>query len=129
MNGELTYQKYRLNTYKNIYNVPLIKGELGAKYMMFNKKLLLDFRGFFMTDRTTNAYFSRTLSSGQTTYQEDTNYKVGGFFDINLLAEYKFYKNFSIFAVGNNLLNANYHTFNGYRVLGAQILGGIKVIF
>lgn len=129
LNGELTYQKYRLNTYKNIYNVPLIKGELGAKYMMFDKKLLLDFRGFFMTDRTTNAYFSRTLSSGQTTYQEDTNYKVGGFFDINLLAEYKFYKNFSIFAVGNNLLNANYHTFNGYRVLGAQILGGIKVIF
>ena len=82
-----------------------------------------------MKDRTTNAYFSRTLSSGQTTYQEDTNYTVGGFFDINLLAEYKFYKNFSIFAVGNNLLNANYHTFNGYRVLGAQILGGIKVIF
>ena len=55
--------------------------------------------------------------------------KVGGYADLNLSAEYKFHKNFSIFAIGNNLLSAKYSTFQGYKVLGAQVLGGVKITF
>jgi outer membrane cobalamin receptor len=61
--------------------------------------------------------------------QENTNDKVGGFADLNLSAEYKVHKNFSIFAHGNNLLNTKYQTFKGYKVLGAQVLGGVKISF
>ena len=61
--------------------------------------------------------------------QELRNEKVGGYADLNLSAEYKIHKNFSIFAHGNNLLNANYQTFKGYKVLGAQVLGGVKITF
>ena len=55
--------------------------------------------------------------------------KVGGFADLNLSAEYKVHKNFSIFALGNNVLNTQYQTYKGYKVLGAQILGGVKISF
>jgi len=46
-----------------------------------------------------------------------------------LSAEYKVHKNFAIFAHGNNLLNTQYQTYKGYKVLGAQILGGVKISF
>ncbi|STC95383.1 TonB-dependent receptor [Chryseobacterium carnipullorum] len=55
--------------------------------------------------------------------------KLGGYADLNLSAEYKFHKNFSIFALGNNLLNSNYQTYKGYKVLGAQVVGGVKITF
>jgi outer membrane cobalamin receptor len=60
---------------------------------------------------------------------ENKNDKVGGFADLNLSAEYKVHKNFSIFALGNNVLNTQYQTYKGYKVLGAQILGGVKISF
>lgn len=128
LDGELNFTKYDLDNYKNIYNKPLLKAEIGAKYSMLDKKLNLGFKGIFMSDRTSNSY------SVVTTFplfgiQENLNEKVGGFADINLSAEYKIHKNFSIFALGNNLLNSKYQTFNAYKVLGAQFLGGIKVTF
>lgn len=135
IDGELRFQKYDLNTYKNIYNVPLLTASFGAKYTMLEKKLLLGFKGIFASDRTTNSYtltpVPDPLVTGSTVYQskEDTDDKVGGYADLNLSAEYRFHKNFSIFAVGNNLLGSKYQTFQGYKVLGAQVLGGVKISF
>lgn len=135
IDGELRFQKYDLNNYKNIYNVPLLTASFGAKYTMLEKKLLLGFKGIFASDRTTNSYnltgVPDPLVAGSTVYQsaENTDDKVGGYADLNLSAEYKFHKNFSIFAVGNNLLGAKYQTFQGYKVLGAQVLGGVKISF
>ncbi|KQT18327.1 TonB-dependent receptor [Chryseobacterium sp. Leaf404] len=135
IDGEVRFQKYDLNNYKNIYNVPLLTASFGAKYTMLEKKLLLGFKGIFASDRTTNSYtltgVPDPLVAGSTVYQstEDTNDKVGGYADLNLSAEYRFHKNFSIFAVGNNLLGAKYQTFQGYKVLGAQVLGGVKISF
>ncbi|MBD8081297.1 TonB-dependent receptor [Chryseobacterium caseinilyticum] len=135
LDGELRFQKYDLNNYKNIYNVPLLTASFGAKYTMLEKKLLLGFKGIFASDRTTNSYtltpVPDPLVTGSTVYQsaEDTDDKVGGYADLNLSAEYRFHKNFSIFAVGNNLLRAKYQTFQGYKVLGAQVLGGVKITF
>lgn len=135
LDGELRFQKYDLNNYKNIYNVPLLTASFGAKYTMLEKKLLLGFKGIFASDRTTNSYtltpVPDPLVTGSTVYQseEDTDDKVGGYADLNLSAEYRFHKNFSIFAVGNNLLGAKYQTFQGYKVLGAQVLGGVKITF
>ncbi|WP_262147196.1 TonB-dependent receptor [Chryseobacterium foetidum] len=135
IDGELRFQKYDLNNYKNIYNVPLLAASFGAKYTMLEKKLLLGFKGIFASDRTTNSYtltgVPDPLVAGSTVYQsaENTDDKVGGYADLNLSAEYKFHKNFSIFAVGNNLLGAKYQTFQGYKVLGAQVLGGVKISF
>ena len=135
IDGELRFQKYDLNNYKNIYNVPLLTASFGAKYTMLEKKLLLGFKGIFASDRTTNSYalsqVPDPLVTGSSIYQstEDTDDKVGGYADLNLSAEYRFHKNFSIFAVGNNLLGSKYQTFQGYKVLGAQVLGGVKITF
>ena len=135
IDGEVSFQKFDLNNYKNIYNVPLLTASFGAKYTMLAKKLLLGFKGIVASDRTTNSYILNAvpgpLVAGSTVYQstENTNDKVGGYADLNLSAEYKFHKNFSIFAVGNNLLNSKYQTYKGYKVLGAQVLGGVKITF
>ncbi|WP_312076152.1 TonB-dependent receptor [Chryseobacterium sp.] len=135
IDGEVRFQKYDLKNYDNIYNVPLLTASFGAKYTMFEKKLLLGFKGIFASDRTTNSYVLNGIANPSdptsTIYQstENTDDKVGGYADLNLSAEYKFHKNFSIFAVGNNLLGAKYQTFQAYKVLGAQILGGVKITF
>lgn len=131
IDGEVRFTKYSLKNYENIYNVPLLNASIGAKYTMLDKKLLLGFKGIFASDRTTNSYSIEGIANPGMVYQstENTNDKVGGYADINLSAEYKFHKNFSIFAIGNNLLNSNYQTYKGYKVLGAQVLGGVKITF
>ncbi|ASW73233.1 TonB-dependent receptor [Chryseobacterium piperi] len=131
LDAELHFTKYNLKNYDNIYNVPLFNASIGAKYTMLDKKLLLGFKGIFASDRTTNSYSIEGVANPAMMYQstENTNDKVGGYADLNLSAEYKFHKNFSIFATGNNLLNSNYQTYKGYKVLGAQILGGVKISF
>ena len=128
LDGELHFAKYKLDNQENIYNKPLIKASLGAKYAMLDKKLNLGAKVFFASDKTTNSY-SVVTTFPSFSMQEDTNDKVGGFADLNLSAEYKVHKNFSIFAHGNNLLNTKYQTFKGYKVLGAQVLGGVKISF
>jgi outer membrane cobalamin receptor len=97
---------------------------------MLDQKLLLGFKGIFASDRTTNSFMIQGVGS-PLFYQstENTNDKVGGYADLNLSAEYKIHKNFSIFALGNNLLSSKYQTYKGYKVLGAQILGGVKITF
>ena len=128
LDGELNFAKYKLDNQENIYNKPLIKASLGAKYAMLDKKLNLGAKVFFASDKTTNSY-SVVSTLPMFSMQENTNDKVGGFADLNLSAEYKVHKNFSIFAHGNNLLNTKYQTFKGYKVLGAQVLGGVKISF
>lgn len=128
LDGELNFAKYKLDNQENIYNKPLIKASLGAKYAMLDKKLNLGAKVFFASDMTTNSY-SVVTTFPSFSMQENTNDKVGGFADLNLSAEYKVHKNFSIFAHGNNLLNTKYQTFKGYKVLGAQVLGGVKISF
>ncbi|MGU3377070.1 TonB-dependent receptor [Chryseobacterium sp. M5A1_1a] len=131
IDGEVRFTKYNLKNYENIYNVPLVNASIGAKYTMLDKKLLLGFKGIFASDRTTNSYAIEGVGSPNMIFQstENTNDKVGGYADLNLSAEYKIHKNFSIFALGNNLLSSKYQTYKGYKVLGAQILGGVKITF
>lgn len=129
--ADARFMKYDLEGYKDIYNVPLIKGSIGAKYTMLEKKLSLGFRGIFATDRTTNSFGYEAIGTPDVVLLEtqNTNDKVGGYADLNLTAEYRFHKNFSIFAHGNNLLSSKYQVYKGYKVLGAQILGGVKITF
>jgi len=131
LDGEVRFTKYDLKNYEDIYNVPLVNASIGAKYTMLDKKLLLGFKGIFASDRTTNSFAIEGVANPGMVYQstENRNDKVGGYADLNLSAEYKFHKNFSVFAIGNNLLNSNYQTYKGYKVLGAQILGGVKITF
>lgn len=131
LDGEVRFTKYDLKNYADIYNVPLVNASIGAKYTMLDKKLLLGFKGIFASDRTTNSFAIEGVANPNLVYQstENKNDKVGGYADLNLSAEYKFHKNFSIFALGNNLLNSNYQTYKGYKVLGAQVVGGVKITF
>lgn len=131
LDGEVRFTKYDLKNYEDIYNVPLVNASIGAKYTMLDKKLLLGFKGIFASDRTTNSFALEGVANPDMVYQstEDKNDKVGGYADLNLSVEYKFHKNFSIFALGNNLLNSNYQTYKGYKVLGAQVVGGVKITF
>ncbi|MDO5615100.1 MAG: TonB-dependent receptor [Cruoricaptor ignavus] len=133
LDAELHFQKYNLDNYENIYSIPLFNLGIGGKYTMLNKKLNLGAKAFLRTDRTTNSYSISELTDnlGNITYlsTENTDDKVGGYADLNISAEYKFHKNFSIFALGNNLLGAKYQTYKGYKVLGTQFLAGVKISF
>ncbi|WP_417431565.1 TonB-dependent receptor [Halpernia sp.] len=132
LSGEILFQKYKLDQLDEVFNKPLVQATFGAKYSMLNKKLNFGFKGIFVTDRTSNSFeISPDNVAFPTAYvsTEKRNEKVGGYADLNLSAEYKIHKNFSIFALGNNLLNTKYQTFNGYKVLGAQITGGVKITF
>ncbi len=131
LDAEVNFEKYNLDTNDNIYNKPLIKASLGGKYSMLDKKLNLGAKAIFGSDQTTNSFEVNNdgFNSNSFISTQNTNDKVGGFADLNLSAEYKVHKNFSIFALGNNLLNTQYQTYKGYKVLGAQILGGVKISF
>ncbi|MDL1913281.1 MAG: TonB-dependent receptor [Bergeyella sp.] len=132
---ELNYNHYALNNYERIYNVPLVNASIGARYTLINKKLLLGFKGYFVGSRNTNLYALRGGNIGETiappslVRQENKNARINRYADINLSVEYKIHDNFSIFALGNNLFNSNYQEFIGYRVMGAQIMGGATISF
>jgi len=129
--AEVNFRKYKLDTYDHIYNVPLVDAHIGAKYLLFDKKLHLGAQAFFRSDLTTNSFTITEDALNPLLYasEQNTNDKVSGFADLNLSVEYQVHKNFSIFAHGNNLLNNHYQTFKGYKVLGAQVLGGVKISF
>ena len=131
MEAELNLASYKLENLEKPFNRPLIKGSLGAKYTMLDKKLHLGFKGFLMSKRPTNSFTITESSTLPLTYvsTENLNDKVVSYADFNLSAEYKIHKNFSIFALGNNLMSKKYETYKGYKVLGPQILGGIKISF
>lgn len=131
LEGEVNFEKYMLDNYENIFNKPLVRATLGGKYSMLDKKLNLGAKAIFSTDQTTNSFELKQniINPNVFSSTENGNDKVGGFADLNLSAEYKVHKNFSIFALGNNLLNTQYQTYKGYKVLGAQILGGVKISF
>ncbi|MNT64078.1 TonB dependent receptor [compost metagenome] len=120
-----------MDNLEEVYYKPLVQLNVGAKYTMLEKKLALGFKGYFVTDRTSNAFslYLDPLTSNGYNSMELVNEKVGGYADLNLSAEYKLHKNFSIFALGNNLLGAKYQNYVGYKVLGAQFLGGVKITF
>lgn len=128
----LHFMKYKLANLDQVYYKPLFRVNIGAKYTMLEKKLNLGFKTYFVTDRTTNSFaVSNVNPIIPTDYytEESRNQKVGGYVDLNLSAEYKIHKNFSIFALGNNLLNTKYQNYLGYKVLGAQVVGGVKITF
>lgn len=131
LDAELNFEKYNLDNNENIFYKPLVRASLGGKYLMLDKKLSLGAKAIFSTDQTTNSFEINNNGINPNVFiaSEDNNDKVGGFADLNLSVEYKVHKNFSIFAHGNNLLNTNYQNFKGYKVLGAQILGGVKISF
>ncbi|QBO56892.1 TonB-dependent receptor [Chryseobacterium salivictor] len=130
LDAELKFEKYNLENYENIYNKPLVKASLGGKYSILDKKLNLGAKAIFATDQTTNSFeVNHEAIDPNFRALENKNDKIGGFADLNLSAEYKVHKNLSIFALGNNLLNTQYQTYKGYKVLGAQILGGVKISF
>jgi hypothetical protein len=130
LDGEINYISFKLENYDNIYNIPLVKANIGAKYTMLDKKLLLGFQAFLASDTKVNTFsISNDGISSSYNIAENKDEKLNGRADINLSAEYIIHKNFSIFALGNNLLGAKYSTFQAYQVLGTQILGGLKIIF
>lgn len=135
LDAEVNYESYDLDNYSEVYNKPLVKASIGAQYTMLDKKLHLGFKGIFASQRTTNSFAVTPVPNPDVpgsmllSASENTNDKVKGYGDLNLSAEYKIHKNFSIFALGNNLLSSKYETFKGYKVLGAQVVGGVKITF
>lgn len=125
LEGDLLYQGYNLSNNAVPFNIPSTKMELGAKYSLLDKKLHLSSKAYWIGQRTTNAFFV-VGTSPQLETLDNHNIKLNSFFDINFSAEYHLYKNFSIFAHANNVLGTKYQNYYGYKVLGFQILGGLK---
>lgn len=134
LEGDFSFNQYQLDHYADILNIPFVEAGLGAKYRLLNNRLLLGTKVFLASNRTTNSFtlteqYNPTTNLVEYTSTENDTTDLKGYVDFNLSAEYHIYKNFSIFAVGNNLTNQKYQTYKGYKTLGAQILGGLKVRF
>lgn len=129
LEGEVNYKKYNLDSTTKALNIPTLTGTVAANYTLLDKKLLLGAKALFNNNKFTNGYSVSTNLVDPIAQSEWTDGKVGGFFDLNLSAEYQFHENFSIFALANNLLGKKYEIYKGYQVLGTQILGGIKFSF
>ncbi|MFZ9718743.1 MAG: hypothetical protein ACO3BD_05255 [Chitinophagaceae bacterium] len=55
--------------------------------------------------------------------------RLGNAYDVNIALEYKTSSVLTLWLQGNNLLNNRYQRWNGYEVLGLNVLGGIRLTF
>lgn len=130
LKGGLDLKKYNTFNLKNEYYLNHLQAEISAKYTMFNRNLTLGFTGLFGMSNDVVIKDIMEFPSFPPTYtQIERKKSVGNYADLNFSAEYRFYKNFSIFALVNNILNTKYQNFYGYKVLGTQILGGLMISF
>ena len=84
-----------------------------------------------MSEKSTNSFDINVdgVVPNQFTSTEKTKESLPSYLDVNLNADYKINKNFTVFVMGNNLLNKKYEHYLGYKVLGAQVLGGLRIAF
>ena len=123
--------QFKLDHLNEVYYKPVVQTTIGAKYSLLNRKLKLGFKGIFVSERATNSYdiMVNTAVTSQLTSTEKTKESLPSYLDVNLNADYKINKNFTVFVMGNNLLNKKYEHYLGYKVLGAQVLGGLRIAF
>lgn len=131
IDAELHYMKFNLKNLNDVYYKPVLQSTFGAKYSLLDRKLNLGFKGIFVAERKTNAYQIEVdgVVPNQFTSTEIAKKSLPAYLDLNLNADYKINKNFTVFVMGNNLLNKKYEHYLGYKVLGAQVLGGIRIAF
>lgn len=131
IDAELHYMKFNLKNLNEVYYKPVLQSTFGAKYSLLDRKLNLGFKGIFVAERTTNAYQIDVngVVPNQFTSTENAKKSLPAYLDLNLNADYKINKNFTVFVMGNNILNKKYEHYLGYKVLGAQVLGGIRIAF
>lgn len=131
IDAELHYMKFNLKNLNEVYCKPVLQSTFGAKYSLLDRKLNLGFKGIFVAERKTNAYQIDVdgVVPNQFTSTENAKKSLPAYLDLNLNADYKINKNFTVFVMGNNLLNKKYEHYLGYKVLGAQVLGGIRIAF
>jgi hypothetical protein len=131
IDAELHYMKFNLKNLNDVYYKPVLQSTFGAKYSLLDRKLNLGFKGIFVAERKTNAYQIDVdgVVPNQFTSTENAKKSLPAYLDLNLNADYKINKNFTVFVMGNNLLNKKYEHYLGYKVLGAQVLGGLRISF
>lgn len=131
LDAELHFMKFNLKNLNEVYYKPVLQSTFGAKYSLLDRKLNLGFKGIFVAERKTNAYQIDVdgVVPNQFTSTENAKKYLPAYLDLNLNADYKINKNFTVFVMGNNLLNKKYEHYLGYKVLGAQVLGGIRIAF
>lgn len=128
LDAELHFMKFNLKNLNEVYYKPVLQSTFGAKYSLLDRKLNLGFKGIFVAERTTNSY-SVVTTFPYFAMQENTKKSLPSYLDLNLNVDYKINKSFTVFVMGNNLLNKKYEHYLGYKVLGAQVLGGIRIAF
>ena len=128
LDAELHFMKFNLKNLSEVYYKPVLQSTFGAKYSLLDRKLNLGFKGIFVAERTTNSY-NVVTTFPYFSMQDNVKESLPSYLDLNLNADYKINKNFTVFVMGNNLLNKKYEHYLGYKVLGAQVLGGIRIAF
>lgn len=131
VDAELHFMKFNLKNLNEVYYKPVLQTTIGAKYSLLDRKLNLGFKGIFVAERTTNSFDIGVdgVVPNQFSFTENTKKSLPSYLDLNLNADYKINKNFTVFVMGNNLLNKKYEHYLGCKVLGAQVLGGIRIAF
>jgi hypothetical protein len=119
------YNNYNLDDLKHAYHLPDFKAGLNAEYKDLEDRLRLGAKLFFTGERKSNYYYYDPTTFSVYEKVVDLN----SYVDLNLSASYQITNRFSLFINGANLFGKNYERFQGYKVLGTQILGGVLVKF
>lgn len=124
--AKIQYRYFNMKEDSPVLNIPSLTGGLTGKYSFLGGRGKISVGLNFVGERQTN---NELFLNNSTTTSIAATRKLPAFVDINASAEYFVHRNFAVFVMGDNLLNKNYEQFDNYRMLGAQITGGLKVRF
>ncbi len=117
--ANLNYVSFKLKNLPEPWHIPKWQSDFELHYMISTKFLLhtgLNYSGKRPSYSTDNAGNVSKVT-------------LGSYTDVNLGAEYRFSKKFSLFIQGSNLLNKVYENYINYTVMGIAIRGGLTLSF
>lgn len=108
---------YSMDSEKQAWNLPALKGEIGASYQLI-PNLFLGLDAYYVGNRYDILHKSPF-----------SEVNLENYFDLNVNANYTFLKRWTLFVNANNIFNKGYERFTNYRVQGFQVLGGVRYQF
>lgn len=116
LQGNLLQNFYNLNNNDKAWHLPGLEANVGARYHLIDRKLLLKADAW-------------TATGVHTLRAEGESKRLGGLFDLSLGANYQVHEKFGVWIQANNLTHNRRERWQQYPSFGFNILGGVLIRF